>query len=255
MSLTLVCCEGRHDHALLVKLLQALAWRKVEPQAEDPEYIRARLPRPRQLKGRLAFQLDRLPDFLRRGQGWLVIEARGSVEQVLGDATDALIEQIGAPLTSVGLFVDCDTSVQARVQRAQQVFGHRIATSITASAVMAGKPGNPRLGLWVSPDNNRCGTLDDLLLESITIARPTLSTAAATFVNDHFSSTSLGDQKKATLGIVAQQDTPASPLAGAIRTSADWLGGGPTTGPLVLLARFLEDLTRGDADHSSSAAS
>lgn len=161
MRIILLACEGRHELAILPRLAQALGWsRRTTIQGEDPEPIKRLVPQPPKLAARdFSWRAPPRPVFLRRNDDWMVVQ-RFDGDRRLRKEVPLYVRQFGAELVAVGIIVDGDD--KGPVQRAQQ-FRDAFARWSPPPLVAGGVVGSdPRIGLWVSPNNSE-GTFDELL--------------------------------------------------------------------------------------------
>jgi hypothetical protein len=166
-------------------------------------------------------------------------------------AADAALDQGLLALDSVGIFIDADQTPPherfARLRAALPSFSFPDRAG-TVSA------GSPRFGVYVFPDNQTLGTLEDLLLDAAGNIYPTTLRAAQAFVgdvdpaHDEFRDDDLRDllkpagRNKATVACVASVLRPGKALQVSIQDN-QWLSERALALPRLQKARaFLIDL-------------
>lgn len=245
MRIILLACEGRHELAILPRLAVALGWGlRSGITTEDPEPIQRLVPQPPRIPGRdFSWRAPPRPVFLHRGDDWMVVQ-RFDGDQRLRKEAPLYARQIGPELAAVGIVVDGDDkgSMQ-RARQFQDAFTRWSPPPLVAGGVVGD---DPRLGLWVSPDNSSPGNFDDLLEAAAAGERSPLLAKARSLVEAEapFGALSGGDRRKAVLGIVGQADIPAGSLFDSARAWTGWLAQAPHAGPFAPLCAFLEDLGR-----------
>ncbi|MCP4591557.1 MAG: hypothetical protein GY842_12515 [bacterium] len=188
------------------------------------------------------------PHYLHKHDHFLIIRSLGGVEKVLGSAATELLEQWAPDLpNAIGVIVDANsTRISDRVEsyrnRFQQLFDH--AQEVEAGAI---GEGDPRLGLWVAPDNKKPGGMDDLLVQAARHSREDLVSRGEDFV------TSLAEiepepctkhRNKAVLGSIHQAVRPGASLASGLRKSKAWFETGMAdVPPFKDLLAFITALT------------
>jgi len=222
-----ILCEGAHDQATIVGLCETCAgWnrRKGKPDAL-PQQLEKIFPNPK--RDRLgAWEFEYWPTCLQRNEDWLVIRNLGGVDAVLGSKAALLLQQIQPD--AVGIIVDADDQpTEQRVQLFKQyyvtVYGH--ADSVEAGQISS--EDEPRLGLWICPNNAEHGTMAGAARQQIEATKPDLSSAAAGFVN---TTRELGwpeasrRETKMLLGALHQVVSPGGSLATGLFEGKCWLG-------------------------------
>lgn len=242
-SWTLVLCEGVHDQKAITALLRVCAdWRKPDKvPSKLPVALKATYPTP----GRLGKGGQPTPDYLLKSDRYLVIRAMEGKGSVLGQTAIAYLGQFEPD--AVGAVVDAnDTGVADGVARYRatfgQLYGH--ASDVMAGAVVRG---SPTLGLWVAPNNQRDGRLDDALLQAAQRAKAKLAAAGERFIKyaEKVEGGSwTGYRTKALLGAVYQVVKPGASLAVSLRDSSCWFDPGLSeVEPFKALLEFLDKLT------------
>ncbi len=245
-SWTLILCEGAHDQKFIAALLKMCAgWHSADGVPDSlPEPIAATYPKPKPTKSG-GFRIDNLPDFLCKDDRYVTVRNLGGVERVLGQIAIDFLET--ANPNGVGVFVDAnDAGINRRVlsfrNRYRPLYAHAAETS-------AGRvsPGQPRIGLWVAPDNVNNGHLDELVLTAARRSKRKRVERGERFITsiERAEPGQLTKHRtKAILGAIAQVEVPGGSLAVAIERAGGWLD--PNMGrraPFKSIVQFLEDLT------------
>lgn len=244
MRIVLLACEGRHELAILPRLVVALGWEQRRGiTGADPESIQRLVPQPPRITGRdFSWRAPPRPVFLRRDDDWMVVQ-RFDGDQRLCKEAPLYARQIGSELAAVGIVVDGDEKgPERRAQQFQAAFGRESAELVPGAVVGTGL----RLGLWVSPDNASVGNFDDLLEQAARAGRPeSLQSARELVAGDRgFETQGEARRRKAVLGIVGQADVPAGSLFDSATKWPGWIAGAPHAGPFAPLCAFLSELVR-----------
>ena len=184
------------------------------------------------------------PDYLVKGDHCLVVRALGGVSKLLGQF--ALDYLGGLRPDAVGVVVDADkTGVVARLQTFRTVY-ERLYSH--AGAVNAGSVSgtNPRLGLWVAPDNQAEERLDDLLIKAARCTRKRLVERGQRFATS-LASVEPGKwtyhRNKAVLGAIHQVVSPGASLAVGLQKSGGWFDQSlSSVKPFKQMLQFIEAL-------------
>lgn len=251
-SWTLILCEGAHDQAAISALARVfLGWSRWEgPQSNLPEPLLKTVPEPKRSSRSGRLMQDRWPEYLCKGQHYLVVRALGSDQQVLGASATDFLGQLKPD--AVGVFVDANEhGVGARLTSFRETYKklYPHACGLEAGDVIAD---HPRLGLWVFPNNADAGSIDRLLIEAARQTRPELFAAGEVFINT-LQKIQPGDWakqwEKALLGAIYQTVRPGASLAVALEKSDAWfaesLRGSPSFHSLLT---FLGELSGSAAE-------
>ncbi len=142
---------------------------------------------------------------------------------------------------AVGVVVDADDKgVESRVQsfrdRFKQLYPH--AAKVDAGGVVDGQP---RLGLWVAPNNRSNGRMDALVLKAAARANGKLITCGKRFATSLARLDSgkwVQKRDKAILGAVGQTVRPGASLAVVLNASGSWFS--PDLKELPAFRKLLE---------------
>jgi len=244
---TLILCEGAHDLAGLTSLVTCCSGWQREKNVPNvlPQSLGVSFPRLRENRyGAPIF--DPLPKYLCRGDQWLEIRQLNGIKNVLGDLAVDLLRQ--ARPDAVGVVVDAnDEGVESRVKafhdRFRELWDH--ATQVKVGRVVRG---NPRLGLWVAPNNKSAGRMEDSLLKAAARAKPKLVACGKRFATS-LERLEPGDwsayRHKAILGAMHQTVMPGASLAVGLEQSECWFDSSiANVPPFKKLLQFIEDLAK-----------
>ncbi len=246
-SWTLILCEGAHEQKAIASFAHVcVGWqkRKVRGPNELPAELRQTFPELRKMPSG-GYELATPPDYLTKDDRYLVIRGLGSVDKVLGRPATLFLDQIKPD--AVGCVVDAnDLGVDLRVQKFKSVYSslYEHATDVKPGRA-SGK--DPRLGIWVSPNNKDHGRLDDLLLAAAERSKKKLVDKGRGFVSslekiapDEWTK----HREKAILGAINQVVSPGASLAVCLRKSKCWFEKGlEKSQPFDALLSFLNELT------------
>lgn len=242
---TLIICEGAHDLAAIASVASGLVgWSEVKavPKSLPPD-LDDNYPRPRKNKWGAPY-LEWAPRYLRSTDHWLEVRARGG-DEVWNDKTVELLDR--AKPDAVGVVVDANgAGVDRRLEQFRDCFRdlYRHVDEVVPGTVC---PGEPRLGLWIAPDNENSGSLADMILTAVSQAKPELTETGTGFIEslrelepgkwcDHLS--------KAVLGAVTQTVEPGASLAVTLRDCRwPFMSKPAEDAPLRPLQDFLRNLT------------
>lgn len=131
------------------------------------------------------------------------------------------------PMEVVGVVLDADT-IPAEEQRwlkfttIMKEHGYSLPDKPVPSGTILEKEGSPKIGVWIMPDNQKRGMLEDLLLEmvppvSVTQARECVQSAEA---SGHTTFKQVHRSKAEIHTYLAWQDEPGMPMGRAITNRA-----------------------------------
>jgi hypothetical protein len=248
---TVVLCEGAHDQSALVGVaLHCGGWTAIKAAPKSlPPGVAAYYPRPLPDVDTGRIRHARAPDYLQKNGCLLELRALEGDSKVLGDAglllTKAMRSAAVKP-TAHGIVLDADDKgVDGRTAAVHTKYGDLIPDARLV------KPGqvcgdDPRVGLWVMPNNADVGSANALLLRWAALMRPELKSCAETYARSL--AMLQGDAEKAakaTLGAIGQADCPAAAVTTALRTGAkNWFGPAVCADDLAIkLCTFLDELS------------
>jgi hypothetical protein len=170
----------------------------------------------------------------------------GGIDRVLGDSALELLSQIAAD--GVGIVVDADdigvtNRVNAFRDHYKQLFP---AASKARAGVIFGS--EPRVGLWVAPNNRHKGRMDDLLIAAAKRSSKSIVTRGHRFITSMKKVTpnAFADgHNKAVLGAVNQRISPGASLASTLnRNHCEFDPSLANESPHKELLAFVESLAR-----------
>lgn len=240
---TLLLCEGDHDRAALCQPLIRRGWLPLPKRA-----LAAALPTGLGNLGQNPATTALVRE--EHGAGVVIHACLGVGNLFAGTTTDLLGELRVDMLAGLGVIVDADeTGVAARNRQFEAAILPLVPGPLTpwSGDRMDRKL---RVGLWVAPDQESPGSLDDLLVEALTHSRPGLLGAARAFVLDtpDFQPPDFraADRPKAILGAAAQSLKPGRSLSVALGDAAVaplWLNAAACQHPtLAALTDWIEKL-------------
>ncbi len=242
----IILCEGAHDQATIASLAATIdGWERVTAIPKElPTDLDKTYPKPQQNKWG-ATEFDRPPDYLRRSDRWAEVRQMGGINRLLSRNATDLLKRTSA--SAVAVIVDANgVGVASRTESFKNVFRdlYSHADEVKPGTICVG---DPRLGLWVAPDNNRNGTLMDVLLDAASLEKPKLTKTGERFVAslDKVEPGAWSTHRsKAVLGAISQTIKPGASLAVAL-AARNWLPGTVSHDGAAFknLKSFLMDLT------------
>lgn len=175
--------EGPHDTEFLARLLGMWGMHRVQNIRDLEEFWHPIVPRTFPYQGDLLRRVP-VPVFLRNQTHSIAIHSASGhtrIPQTLQETSVSLRE----PLNSIGIFLDADTqdSINQRfTDLSNEITGFGLETPPSPGEVTNSVPS---LGIYIFPDNQNPGTLEDLLLEAGEVNYPALRAAAVKYVDQH----------------------------------------------------------------------
>jgi hypothetical protein len=179
--------EGPHDSSVVARIIRknGLGVSPVRLRNEVPSYWDPLIPKTfpgENDDGEPEFGRVQVPDFLKTVDQMVAIQSAGGIDKLPGILMDdlELLELHGKTKPdAIGIIIDADSGTAADAYTAL------IAALGETGLQFADKAGEvtdgpPRVGVYVLPDNNRSGTLEDTMLESASSAYPQLLPLAET---------------------------------------------------------------------------
>lgn len=245
----LLIVEGPHDAEFVGKLLKAAGYNRVTQAALLPNEWTRLIPPTFPKLGRGINQPHEVPQFRMSASGEIVTTLIAGGDTRLAEGFEASFIALGRMPAAVGFVLDDDRQPNPHkrfddlILSVQQVMA--AATPAFPGAPGSTIPGPPRTGVFVLPDNQVAGTLEDVLLQAGQIAYPNLLARATTFVADvdrseltdedlEEGNKNAGPQKQRVAAVAAILK-PTRALATSLQDNR-WLTGGALQQPLV--ARF-----------------
>ena len=247
---TMILCEGAHDRATIASLaLKYAGWTNLSSVPKLlPSEISAVYPKPNTDAKTGAVIYQRLPRYLKRNDNVLEVRPLGGVAEVLGKTAARLLKQCQPD--AVGVVVDAnDKGVASRVEAFRNRFGelmpYKNARDAEAGRVV--EAGGHKIGIWVAPDNEHNGTMDELLVKAATQSQGNLMSRVDQFASSMAEIAGNDWDKKrdkAILGTVHQGVLAGASLASGLDKSHCWFDQTPIeVSPFKELLAFIEDLT------------
>ena len=173
--------EGPHDIEFVYRLLRLFGLHRIQFEADLDPFLGPLIPREYPPDGDLQKRVT-TPLFLQSATHAVAIHsAIGDtrlVQTIEENAAFIDVDQV----TGVGIILDSDHEIPA-AERYAAIKAEMLAKGFVlpdvAGAVTAGPP---RFGVFVLPDNNSTGNLEDLLLECAAAVYPNLLTSAGSYV-------------------------------------------------------------------------
>jgi hypothetical protein len=183
-----VAVEGPHDLAFTGRLLKLHGLDRVKMLADLDPFWHVLVPRTYPYRDDLLKRVP-VPTFFAGETHSIavhVVDGDSGFGNTLRDSLDTLYQGLGHELTGVGVLLDADRKVSA-AERFEKLKSTLNVTPFPRPIRFPDTPGEvsaspPRAGIFVLPDNDRPGTLEDLLLECARKVYPTLEAGAQTYL-------------------------------------------------------------------------
>lgn len=170
--------EGPHDSSVVARIIRknGLGFAAVSLRNEVDPYWDNLIPKsfPQENRdGEPEFGRVQVPDFLKTVDQMVAIQTAGGITKLPGLLRDDL-ELLGTTKPdAIGIIIDADSGTAANAYVALIAALGETGLQFAAKAGEV-TDGPPRVGVFVLPDNNRNGTLEDTMLESASRAYPQL---------------------------------------------------------------------------------
>lgn len=247
--------EGPHDVEFVGRLLKPHGFKRVQHFSKLEPYWEKLVPTKFPHKGDLLRRVP-VPTFLSSVDASVAVFAVGGDSKIVDNVGDTLQAILPSPPEAVGVLLDADSD-STPLERFTQI--HQGLTRLQLGLVLPPQPGQvssstPRCGIFVLPDNQTQGTLEELLLEGAALHYPDLLAEAQKLVTwAGMSPTGLTPEdleefkkpagaRKAATACVAAILKPGKSIQVSVQDNR-WIEGASLTLPRIKAAtRFLEDL-------------
>lgn len=245
----LLIVEGSHDAEFIGRLLNAAGYNRVSQAAALPDEWMRLIPPTFPKLGRGINQPHEVPQFRMSAGGEIVTTLIAGGDTRLAEGFEASFIALGRMPAAVGFVLDDARQPNPNERHAALIASVQEVMATEAPAFPGAPggtiPGPPRTGVFVLPDNEVAGTLEDVLLQAGQVAYPNLLARAAVFVAEVDRSELTAEDlkegnknagpKKQRVAAVTAILKPTRALATSLQDNR-WLTGGALQQPLV--ARF-----------------
>lgn len=230
----LMMTEGTHDVETIARILKIMGYRELRKERELPEELTALIPRkyPFQQDGTMDFVVPR-PTFLVRDEKYVVVKGTGGLERISERLAETLLNFRGGILKTLRCIaiiadMDCDQkpfrveSLIRQIDRALDGDG-KVDRQEETGGFIAFEEVNIPFRIFLFPDNDSPGTLEQLLLDGAGMAYPDLLANAENYiekVKELYRLKPYNDQK-AKVGVVANVLKPGRATQVSIHDN-DW---------------------------------
>ena len=250
----LIAAEGPQDVEFIARLLKSLGFSRVSKLNALPADWRAKLvPRSFPHANQDLNTRHPVPLFLADDGGAMVTIRNAVGVDKISRSLQGDLAVVDQPFDAVAAILDADS-----VQTPRERLAHLVQEAGTHGLVFPGiagfvTVGPPRTGVFIMPDNESQGTLEDILLECAAISYPTLLSAGQIFTNAVTNSADLSaddskemrkpaGHKKVIIGTIGSVLRPGRAIQNSIQDNR-WLDTHTIRLPRVqAIVRFLEDL-------------
>jgi len=259
MGNAFIAVEGQHDVEVIAALLEGLGFHKEKRIEQLQDLFCSRL-----IETKFPYRGDlyaRVPNpmFLSNGVFWVAVQACGGdseIVRLIGEALKQLQVEPEA-ITAVGVIRDADSKSPAKqvsdlvaaLAEIRQIPNYQVQLPSQPCEIAEG---SPRFGIYILPDQESTGTVEDVLLECAQTVYAGLLAGAVHYV-DHIDRAGLTEKdlellakpsgpKKAKVACVASILKPGMSLATSIDQNR-WFDEEPRKLPRVqALSDFLKQL-------------
>lgn len=225
--------EGPHDVEFAIRLIQSrVHLERVRDIKLLDETLQALVPDKFPHGGDLLKRVP-VPVFLQNDELAMAIHSAGGDSRIAACLEDTFLFVESHKFSAVGIILDSDSVIAPEARHKKLL---QLVESLTVKfSSVPGElfEGPPRTGIYVLPDNQAQGTLEDLLLECGAVAYPEQLNAAKAFVDGVFSACTGKDfsdlrapagRNKAVVGAVAGLLKPGKAVQVSIQDNG-WLKG------------------------------
>lgn len=225
--------EGPHDVEFAIRLIRSrVHLERVRDIKLLDETLQALVPDKFPHGGDLLKRVP-VPMFLQNDELAIAIHSAGGDSKIAACLEDTFLIIEPKEFSAVGIILDSDSVIAPEARHKKLL---QLVDSLTVKfSSVPGElyEGPPRTGIYVLPDNQAQGTLEDLLLECGVVAYPEQLSAAKAFVDGVLSACTGGDfsdlrltagRNKAVVGVVAGLLKPGKAVQVSIQDNG-WLKG------------------------------
>jgi hypothetical protein len=239
-----IVVEGAHDASFLGQLLKARGFTAATKLSLVPVDWQVLFPKSFPMDGETLERVMRFPEIFAREDSVVGITTAGSDNRLISTLRSVIDAMGTSRLEGIAVFIDVDkhdaatrfTSVQKQITAMNNAAleegepGYPIVVPRKAGVM---EDGSPRVGVFLFPDNNRPGALEDILVACAETNHPEIASAAiALVVNiDKACPAGQADLKhlrsgmgkgKATVGTIANLLKPGASVASSLAQTS-WL--------------------------------
>lgn len=230
--------EGAHDVSFIGTLLLRRGFSKIVDFNQLPVLWKPLFPQKFPWNGSIIERVARFPDVFQKEQLIIGLINSGGDSQLVPSLRNALDILVPSNVEAAIIFSDADCEpAEQRFQRLTEELNRLNTQAVNEKApgypisvpenLGVLKSGTPSVAIFVFPDNNAAGTLEDILFECSLVSHPDLAKKAAEFIEgvnrdfeEHHQSLKKMRQgsnlKKSIMGSVANVLKPGSSLAVAV---------------------------------------
>jgi len=194
-NITFLLVEGPHDAEFMARLLNLHGFEQRKTVSAIPELYRKLIPKDYPAKNEKGKEVPLtdphpVPRFYQNAGRWLFILIGGGSKSAQTLAKALRTSRIaGFTVDAIGVILDQDLEATPEEARDKFIAEFTKEPDLPITADFNIKPGilvqgPPRLGLFVLPDNNHTGALEDLLLECGEVQYKALKDEALSFRDD-----------------------------------------------------------------------
>jgi hypothetical protein len=227
--------EGPTDVEFVGRLLRASGLRRVQKADEVDDLWRILIPTEYPPGGDLLKRVP-VPGFFRSDTHSVAVESAGGLDRLIPAIEDTRSQMFPrwSEVAALGVMADADQEApHDRFQRLKYAL-QEIDLPVSATEPGEVSAGNPRLGIYVFPDNHHQGTIEDLLDQCAAKVYPGLRDGARAFVRGI-------DRNRLTQKELKEVDKPSGEIKARLGCVASLLVPGSTLQVSVARNRWLRD--------------
>ena len=238
--------EGQHDIAAIGRILREIHGANIVEKEKDLNTFWERIvPRKFPKDGYLLRRMP-VPTFFETSEISVAVHSAGGDTQLVNILKNTLENLDHEQLSAIGLFCDADTknpAVRFKTLVSQINDMPEFRTVVAPGQVTTGMP---HVGIYVFPDNENFGTLENVLLDCANVSYSSLLTSAKSYIGgvDEIYRRGWGrsDESKVVVGCIANVLRPGKSNQVSIQDN-DWICASTLTLPAVsILNKFIKEL-------------
>ncbi|GAB4286861.1 MAG: hypothetical protein Fur0025_19760 [Oscillatoriaceae cyanobacterium] len=246
-----IVAEGPQDVEFLIRLLKPHGLKRVTQLDALDEFWKPLIPDKFPFKGDLMKRVP-VPMFLQNSEVSVAVDSANGIKRLTETLEETLALITASQVFGLGVILDADDEETPPV-RFQKLSAELAQTGLTLPPTPGVvTKGAPRCGIFIIPDNETSGTLEDILLDCAEVNYPDLLEKATNYIDNidaaQLDKDDLRDfrkqagKKKAVISSITSVLKPGKALQVSLQDNR-WLDGAAMNLPqLQTLQRFLEEI-------------
>ena len=246
-----IVAEGLQDVEFLIRLLKPRGLNRVTQFDKLDQFWKPLIPDKFPFKGDLMKRVP-VPMFLQNSEVSVAVDSANGIKRLTETLEETLALITASQVFGLGVILDADDEETPPV-RFQKLSAELAQTGLTLPPTLGVvTKGAPRCGIFIIPDNETSGTLEDILLDCAQVNYPDLLEKATNYIDNidaaQLDKDDLRDfrkqagKKKAVISSITSVLKPGKALQVSLQDNR-WLDGAAMNLPqLQTLQRFLEEI-------------